>query len=153
MLCVHRCSLKYQGRLREASVACDLFDSSSYFSFEASCFFPNQKKNNRSPKSKQRKVINFDNKARQYSLSWILKIPPQILRACDTKGIARLQSHPWQSGHFTSVKRHFNFLSLLFRNDFISFWKLSGLSVFSLFYCLQMFWTVSLECLEYDLRF
>lgn len=60
---------------------------------------------------------------------------------------ARLQSYPFsRSGHFVyCVQSNFNFLVFSLKNDFISFWKLSGLSVLSLFYCLQMFWTVSFE--------
>lgn len=42
---------------------------------------------------------------------------------------------------------------MLSKNDFISLWKLRSPSVLSLFYCLQMLRTVSVNGFEYDLRF
>ena len=87
LLYVHRCSLKYQGHLRGASVSSDLFGSSSCFFSEASSLFCDQKKNNRSPNNEQLElqikkpanaarqyirliVENFENVAPQFLCAW-----------------------------------------------------------------------------------
>lgn len=92
--------------------------------------------------------------------AWLLK----ILKICAgdfcepaiQRQFARLLSYPLLEKRPFSILlcRAGLFLPICsLKNDFISLWKLRSPSVLSLFYCLQMLRTVSVNGFEYNLRF